>query len=102
MLQHIPVTSQREPINHVGAQACHIRMAREDTAVVLVGMEESDSVAFDGERKDITGRYKKDHDVSTIEWRLPKQGKVSGWESIAHILLLRSGEENEGMGGRFQ
>lgn len=102
MLQHIPVTSQREPVNHMGTQACHIRMAREDTAVVLVGKEESDSVEFSGERKDIPGRHKRDHDVSTIEWRLPKQGKVSAWGRIAHILLLRSGEENEGAGERFQ
>lgn len=49
---------------------------------------------FSGERKDISDRYKRKCDVSTIEWRLPRKGKVSGWESVAHILLLRSGEEN--------
>lgn len=49
---------------------------------------------FSGESKDIPGRDERECDVSIIEWRLPKKGKVSGWESIAHILLLKPGEES--------
>lgn len=49
---------------------------------------------FSEERKAMPGRDRCGCDVSATEWRLSKTGKVSGGESIALILLLRSGEEN--------
>lgn len=51
-------------------------MAREDTAVLLLGKEESDWMQFPGGRRDMGGRNKREGDVSTIGWRGPKQRKV--------------------------
>lgn len=59
-----------------GTQACPVRVAGEDTAVVLLGKEGSDWMQFPGERKETGGRDKREGDVSTISWRGPKQGKV--------------------------
>lgn len=46
---------------------------------------------FSEGRKDTPGRYKRDCDLSIIEWSILKKRKVSSWESIVHILLLRMG-----------
>lgn len=51
---------------------------------------------FSEGRKDTPGRYKRDCDLSIIEWSILRKSlfmkrKVSSWESIVHILLLRMG-----------
>lgn len=57
---------------------------------------------FSEGRKDTPGRYKRDCDLSIIEWSILKKRKVSAWESIVHILLLRMGEKkNKELGGRL-
>lgn len=57
---------------------------------------------FSEGRKDTPGRYKRDCDLSIIEWSILKKRKVSSWESIVHILLLRmGGKKNKELGGRL-
>lgn len=70
-------------------------MAGEDTAVVLLGKEGSDWMQFPGERKEPGGRDRREGDASTIGWRGPKQGNVSGWESIARNFCGDVGNTSE-------
>lgn len=92
VLQHTPMPSQKEPMNESSGNTGMSHQDGKRGHSCSSGRE--GGIWLDGVQWGKKGRYKRERDISTIEWRLPKKGKVSGWESIAHIILLWSGEEN--------
>ncbi|XP_068859342.1 uncharacterized protein [Aphelocoma coerulescens] len=78
-----------------GTQACPIRVAGEDAAVVLLGKEGSDWMQFPGERKEPGGKDKREGDVSTIGWRGPKQGRSLDGKALPRNFCGDVGNKSE-------